>query len=30
MNYYQVLAQKLDNIDNLIIIINQLTSWWIN
>jgi hypothetical protein len=30
INCYQVIAKTLDKIDNLIIIINQLTIWWIN
>jgi len=33
INYYKLLSsisQKSNKIDNLIIIINQLISWWIN
>jgi hypothetical protein len=30
INYYQVLAKKLDEIYNSEIIIYQSTSWWIN
>jgi len=30
INYYEVLAKKLSKFDNSIIIINQLTTWWIN